>query len=848
MINVKKISKIYKSDDTPVFALRNVSLSLPSKGLVFIVGKSGSGKSTLLNMLAGFDKPNHGNIFYGDTNLKKLSATELDYYRNSVVGFVFQDYCLIETFTVKQNIEIAFDYKKEKKSNEAISEILKSVGLQGFEDRYPRQLSAGQKQRVAIARALAKDSKIILADEPTGNLDNKTTTQILDLLKEISEQRLVVVVSHSKEDALLYGERIIEISSGQIVSDCKKNDLYDNSFAIKQNTICLPNKKRLKDSELEEINELIKKEKGSVSFVKSKEKFTSHNDVYNSEHLEIKKTKMGFKNMLKYSWLFFKNQLFSFFLVVFIVTFLITTLSLSLQFGTYDGKDQYAAAISKAQDSSLVMVQDGNLEMEEDINNTTFMFRFDAKNAEKLKKEYDYKSYDLYNFYFPITGTSSTKATYTYASPGYLSVINTLLVCDNEYLFNKFKDENGVLHYKGDISSTANGIIITDIIAEALISYSSSTKLYSYEDVLNTSHFYNNLGFNVSAIIETPLSFDMYKNDLLINYFEDEIEVVDILTNDYCVAYTTNPNYYSQYVQSVKQNLVNFPVALYSLTVPDTNEKYDNKDTAIYFHGSVKSGEIFLSYSTYNALFGTNCSASNKSEFVKQNINFKVYDYQSNLYIDKTLFISSLSSSTVFSFDMREEVIGDSFFKIGEYVVDIKDKGGFYISATNNGFNIRSVRMNLVDTVVRCVGIFKDMFKLLSVIMVVSILVLIIVNTVNIMNRNIYNIGVSRSLGAHLGELGFIYSTQMFAFGVLVIIFSTITNFYSLRIINDILSENIPKVINATGIDDFVYLYFDPSLASSITGAVVFLTIVSIFIPILAIKLINPLNIIKKKS
>ena len=156
--------------------------------------------------------------------------------------------------------------------------------------------------------------------------------------------------------------------------------------------------------------------------------------------------------------------------------------------------------------------------------------------------------------------------------------------------------------------------------------------------------------------------------------------------------------------------------------------------------------------------------------------------------------------------------------------------------------------MNLVDTVVRCVGIFKDMFKLLSAIMVVSILVLIIFNTVNIMNRNIYNIGVSRSLGAHLGELGFIYSTQMFAFGALVIIFSTITNFYSLRIINDILSENIPKVISATGIDDFVYLYFDPSLASSITSAVVFLTIVSIFIPILAIKLINPVNIIKKKS
>ena len=235
MINIHRISRVYKSDDAPVYALKDVSLSLPSKGMIFVVGKSGSGKSTLLNIIAGFDKPTKGDIYYGDTNLNKLDPRELDYYRNSEIGFVFQDYCLIDTFTVKQNINVAFDFKNEKSSKEKIDEILTSVGMKGYEKRYPRQLSAGQKQRIAIARALAKNSKIILADEPTGNLDSKTTTQILNLLKEISKNRLVLIVSHSLSDANNYADRIIELSYGKIINDYVRNENYCYDTQIKDN-------------------------------------------------------------------------------------------------------------------------------------------------------------------------------------------------------------------------------------------------------------------------------------------------------------------------------------------------------------------------------------------------------------------------------------------------------------------------------------------------------------------------------------------------------------------------------------------------------------------------------------
>ena len=179
MFTLKNVYKIY-NDEPPTYALDDVSLDLPEKGMVFIVGKSGSGKSTLLNILAGFDKPTKGTVKVFDQELNTLTHHELDYYRNLYIGFVFQDFCLIDSLNVYQNIKMAYDFKKAKVKRDKIENILSQVSMSGFSKRYPRQLSAGQKQRIAIARALAKNPKVILADEPTGNLDSKTTKQFLN--------------------------------------------------------------------------------------------------------------------------------------------------------------------------------------------------------------------------------------------------------------------------------------------------------------------------------------------------------------------------------------------------------------------------------------------------------------------------------------------------------------------------------------------------------------------------------------------------------------------------------------------------------------------------------------------
>lgn len=215
--NLKKIYPVKKGED--VVALKGVSITFPERGMVFILGKSGSGKSTLLHLLGGLDKPTEGEIVLDGKSSKDFRDHDWDEYRNRDVGFVFQEYNLLPEFTVRDNIAIALELQKKKPDKETVERILGRVELQGVSGRKPGELSGGQRQRVAIARALVKEPKIIFADEPTGALDAATGESVLQLLKSLSAEKLVIVVSHDREFAERFGDRVIEIADGTIVSD-----------------------------------------------------------------------------------------------------------------------------------------------------------------------------------------------------------------------------------------------------------------------------------------------------------------------------------------------------------------------------------------------------------------------------------------------------------------------------------------------------------------------------------------------------------------------------------------------------------------------------------------------------
>ena len=183
MIEVKNLTKSFKRGKIKTTALNNVSFNLGNKGFVFILGKSGSGKSTLLNILGGLNSATSGEIIADGNNIVKFNKAQYDKYRNSYIGYIFQEFYLIEQLTLEQNVALSLDLAN-KKDKEAVQSAIDKVRLKGLEQRYIYELSGGQRQRVAIARALVKNPNIILADEPTGNLDSKNATQILKLLKK----------------------------------------------------------------------------------------------------------------------------------------------------------------------------------------------------------------------------------------------------------------------------------------------------------------------------------------------------------------------------------------------------------------------------------------------------------------------------------------------------------------------------------------------------------------------------------------------------------------------------------------------------------------------------------------
>ena len=234
MLSLSKIKKDYKTGDFVQHALKGVSLSFRENEFVAILGPSGSGKTTLLNIIGGLDRYSSGDLIIDGKSTKKFKDKDWDAYRNHAIGFVFQSYNLIGHISVLENVEMGMTLSgisASERRKKALN-LLEKVGLKEHANKKPNQLSGGQMQRVAIARALANDPKIILADEPTGALDSKTSMQIMELIKEISKDKLVIMVTHNRELAESYATRIVEMKDGELLSDSQPFDSDDKTGSL----------------------------------------------------------------------------------------------------------------------------------------------------------------------------------------------------------------------------------------------------------------------------------------------------------------------------------------------------------------------------------------------------------------------------------------------------------------------------------------------------------------------------------------------------------------------------------------------------------------------------------------
>ncbi len=234
MLQINNISKKYKTGDLVQIALDGVSLTFRDSEFVAVLGPSGSGKTTLLNIIGGLDRYDSGDLIINGVSTRKYKDRDWDTYRNHSIGFVFQSYNLIPHQSILANVELALTISGVSRAErrERSTKMLDKVGLGDQLHKKPNQLSGGQMQRVALARALVNNPAILLADEPTGALDTQTGIQVMELLKEVAKDRLVIMVTHNPELARQYATRIVQIQDGRLLSDSQPLFLTEQALEV----------------------------------------------------------------------------------------------------------------------------------------------------------------------------------------------------------------------------------------------------------------------------------------------------------------------------------------------------------------------------------------------------------------------------------------------------------------------------------------------------------------------------------------------------------------------------------------------------------------------------------------
>jgi len=248
VVKLEKVNKYFnRRKKNEIHIINNTSIEFENKGLVALLGTSGSGKTTLLNAIGGLDKVNKGKIYINGKKITKKTSRTVDKIRNLNIGYIFQDYKLLDNLTVYENVAMALrmiGVKDKKEVEKRVNYVLESVNMYRYRNRPAKMLSGGERQRVSIARAIVKNPNIVIADEPTGNLDSKNSLEIMNIIKAISKDKLVILVTHEVELAKFYASRIIEMKDGKIIKDYK-NDSDENLDYRLENKIYLKDFKNI---------------------------------------------------------------------------------------------------------------------------------------------------------------------------------------------------------------------------------------------------------------------------------------------------------------------------------------------------------------------------------------------------------------------------------------------------------------------------------------------------------------------------------------------------------------------------------------------------------------------------
>jgi ABC-type lipoprotein export system ATPase subunit len=560
MLEVKNLVKIYKpKKGVPVKAIDDISLKLPDKGMVFLLGKSGSGKSTLLHLLSGLDRYEGGEIIIKGVSSKSFKQQHFDSYRNTYVGFIFQDYNVLDDFTVGANIALAIELQGRKATDQEVNKILKEVDLEGYGARKPNELSGGQKQRVAIARALVKSPEIIMADEPTGALDSNTGKQVFDTLKKLSSDKLVIIVSHDREFAETYADRIIELADGKVISDLEneievvaKTEEFSEGLEFNGNLITVPKGYTITEEDRIAINNYLLTLSDNAE-IKALEKKSNHNfrptdtskiEFKKGGEFKLIKSKLPMKSAFKMgsSGLKYKKIRLVFTIILSCVAF--TLFGLADTFGAYNHV--------KTCTNSLIDTGVTYASVVKSVKNgdywTDWGYKLSNSDLESLKSKLGYEFVGVYNSVFEGSldftqnfdgSVELSKGAYnlypdkfsgfTEISPEVLDRMDYKILAGA--MPNGTKDEIAISEY---VYKTFNLAGYIEVPQYEEISDNTATEPYdkefygnnendmpsdikviaikNYNDIIGKTICLNGENYTVTAVIDTGFNFDRYKS------------------------------------------------------------------------------------------------------------------------------------------------------------------------------------------------------------------------------------------------------------------------------------------------------------------------------------------------
>ena len=854
MIIVKNLTKVYKSKKAKIcVALNNVSFSLPSKGLVFVVGKSGSGKSTMLNLLGGLDSLTSGEINVFGNQLNEYSESELYSFRSNIVGFVFQDFHLLDDLTVADNVRLSLKLMDED-DDERVEKALESVELLEYKDRYPRELSGGQQQRVAIARALVKNPDVIFADEPTGNLDSNTTEQIIKLIKEISKEKLVVVVSHNLFDAYEYADRIIELSEGRIINDLVINEKYENAVEVKDNKVIIPMLKRFKQDELDSLLSICKRDE-ILKIEQSNNKFKQKEQK--EEPLQAKapqkKTKgLSFFNSVKFSAMFGKRRIIGFLLSAIFASILICVLSLAQSIANFDAKSM---AVDSMTEGSVYAVR-------KDLDTLSGQVHARVITEEDFAKikqaSPDAKLYKLYMSGLYINGyTIGHQKVPTITQSG-LHIVETsgTLETNEEYAKKLLRLDNLDI-YRGSVEQNTGGIYITDFVADSFIFYG---KAENYDEILGQqfegSNDYWPDGY-VNGIINTSYK-EKYKGVIdQINSMtkespltEEIISFLDYVNQALAISYYFGDNYKEISSANIYEGNYVYTRNFFVNGV-DASSTISYISCGSYFDCVLGDNEVFMDVEAYNKIFGTEYTYGNCDTFVPHAISFLSSDFNNEVIYSKQMTVAGIGKCKGGNMLLADNVFYEykekMFHCYGVYA-DGEDVSGFINYTMDNGYSNISLKMSAIQTMSQAVETFNKFFEFIAMILVCACVFIITSFGVKNIKSKMYEVGVMKALGCKLSSFFVIFGlhTLLIAFTTIVVFVVGYVAFANVA--NHILLESLKAITPTKIMLDLQFIKFDWQLALINSAVVVFISIVSTIIPIILLRRIKPVTIIKAKE